>query len=153
MEEEVSDVVKISIELSLTAIVLSVIVVFGILSNVAYSDKRVIDSSTAYMNDLGDLYYYNDKIVTASDALELMMTYPMQYDYIFEFCDVNGAVYETRERRREKQMETGDYREYWSESSLRSMIDGYEKDRFNSELVRNVDGQSVGAIKFTYQEG
>lgn len=153
MENEVSDSIRIAVELIITALLLTMIVLFGFVSNRAVDDKARADSAAEYMNEITDLYWYDDRVVTASDAMELMMTYPGQYNYYFEYRGPDGTAFDERSREIEKQSDTGDVREYWSESSLREMIDGFEKSSFTSTLIRNPDGQSVGGILFVYQEG
>lgn len=153
MENEVSDYIKISAELIITALILTTIVGFASIGYATADYKSRSETAAEYMNDLTDLYWYNDRVVTASDALELMMTYPGKYDYYFEYRAPDGNLIESRSRVRDEQLDSGDATTYWSEKSLRSMIDGYEKSSFNSELIKNPDGYSIGAIKFTYQEG
>ena len=153
MENEVSDSIRIAVELIITALLLTMIVLFGFVSNRAVDDKDRADSAAEYMNEITDLYWYDDRVVTASDAMELMMTYPGQYNYYFEYRGPDGTAFDERSREIEKQSDAGDIREYWSESSLREMIDGFEKSSFTSTLIRNPDGQSVGGILFVYQEG
>lgn len=153
MENEVSDSIRIAVELIITALLLTMIVLFGFVSNRAVDDKARADSAAEYMNEITDLYWYDDRVVTASDAMELMMTYPGQYNYYFEYRGPDGTTFDERSREIEKQSDAGDIREYWSESSLREMIDGFEKSSFTSTLIRNPDGQSVGGILFVYQEG
>lgn len=153
MENEVSDSIRIAVELIITALLLTMIALFGFVSNRAVDDKARADSAAEYMNEITDLYWYDDRVVTASDAMELMMTYPGQYNYYFEYRGPDGTAFDERSREIEKQSDAGDVREYWSESSLREMIDGFEKSSFTSTLIRNPDGQSVGGILFVYQEG
>ena len=81
------------------------------------------------------------------------MTYPGQYNYYFEYRGPDGTAFDERSREIEKQSDAGDVREYWSVSSLREMIDGFEKSSFTSTLISKPDGQSVGGILFVYQEG
>ena len=105
------------------------------------------------MEDICNLYWYDNRIVTASDAVMAMMSYPMQYDFIIEFRAPDGNLIERREKTVANQLENGDYREYWSETSIREMVKGYELANFKSEIITNASKQSVVGLLFTYQEG
>lgn len=153
MEHEVSSTIRISVELILTALIIAIIALFSVFGYQAYANKQIKNDQSSYMEDICNLYWYDDRIVTASDAVMAMMSYPMQYDFIIEFRAPDGNLIERRERTVANQLENGDYREYWSETSIREMVKGYELANFKSEIITNARKQSVVGLLFTYQEG
>lgn len=153
MEHEASDIVRLSVELIIVSLIVSMIAMFGSLSYRAYGYKQLTSGEYQQIEDITNLYWYDNKIVNASDAVQLMLTYPMKYTYIFEYRDTDGTLIERRVRSLDDQESNKVYKDYWSESGIRRMVDGYETSTFSANLLTNGSKSSIYGVIFTCQEG
>lgn len=153
MEHELSDSIRISVELVLISLILAIVGVLGFMSYRAYNNKQLNAGNASYMQSLKELYWYDNKVVNASDAVELMMTYPIKYTYIFEYRAPDGTLIERRVRSAEDQADSTVPKGYWSESGVRYMVSGHELDSFSATLLTNGAQESVYGVMFTCQEG
>lgn len=153
MEREIDTIIHIAIELMLCALLISAIACCAILGNKMLAHKLYDDGNEAYMQDIADLYYYNNKVVTGSDILELMLTYTRDYSYWINYYDASGNVVDSIEISKSKESLTGDYREYWSEKSLREFMNGHEKTKYTANIVRYSGGNGVAGVQFDCKEG
>ena len=151
MEQPISEYIKISVELILTALLLTFIIRYASLSDRAYNLNYTEDYSNSVLGSHATLYMYDNKIITASDAIELMYSYPLDYEYEIRFLDSNGnEIKPTVYKSKANQIETGKYKDYWSDVELASIFKGYEYEQFKSQLVRFDGTDIVKTVVFTY---
>ena len=69
------------------------------------------------------------------------------------YYDASGNVVESIEISKSKESLNGDYREYWSEKSLREFMNGHEKTKYTANIVRYSGGNGVAGVQFDCKEG
>lgn len=74
MDEEINGMIHLSMEILLCALLLSCIVILGGAGHRLYANKVDHNGQTDYMYAKSDLFHYDDKIVTGSDIMELILT-------------------------------------------------------------------------------
>lgn len=150
MEHEVEGVVYITLELIIAAIVIGAIAVCAFLGGKMTINKELNTSYEENIQSKTQLYYYDNKMVSGSDSLELMLTYTKNYTYIFIFYDASGNEADRKEVSYEKELESGDYKEFWSEKSLRNVVNGYEKSKFVANIIKDESSGVIQGVKFEY---
>ena len=152
MERELDNIIHIAIELILSAAIITAIACCAVLGNKMMAYKLNDDGNKAYMQDIADLYYYNNKVVTGSDIMELMLTYTRDYSYWINYYDAAGNIAESVEISKNKESESGSYMDYWSEKSLREFIAGHEKTKYTANIVRYSGGNGIAGVQFDCKE-
>ena len=151
MEREVEVSIFLSVELILTSILLGFIVVLALIGTNMANNKNLNDSYNMTIQANSKLYYYNNKIITGSDAIELMLTYTQTYDYIYIIYDSVGNVSSRIEISRAEEEKSGDFEHYWSEQSLRDTLKGYEDKPFIANVIQDKATGESKAIQFEYK--
>lgn len=151
MDREVESVVMITIEVLLCSLVISIIGVFANYGYQAYNTREFRLSEKKNMESLAELYYYNGRTVSYSDAMELILTHTRDYEYVFEIYNSSNVKDNTLSITIAKGNEAGNTSLYWSEDNLKQLFEskGYSELTFSSTLIRGVDGSSIKGVKFT----
>ena len=157
------------------SIIILIIGVFSIYSYEVYDAHDKKTAETANTEELARLYYYNNRSVTFSDAMELILTYTDNYTYTFcrydsasgSYTDavIIGKVDNKRNFLKYTPWydivgnapsiaytydvhDTHDYRLYWTESSIKSYLENYMDSKFNATIELGVDRHNVENIVF-----
>lgn len=143
MERELSETIKICIELIVIASVIAVVAVF---SRLTYSAETMIDqakAAEANVADEAELYYYNNKVVSGADVVDCILKYPRTYDFKVTIGDTTYTFdYAT-----EKSSKLG--LELWTENYILTVVTPNDLLKsFKSEIIRDSTGYSVIGVAF-----
>ena len=81
MERGVTDVLQIALELVLCSLLLGAIVLCTISGRTLQTVKANSDDAYTIVANKADLYYYDNRMVTTSDIIELILTNTNKYEY------------------------------------------------------------------------
>lgn len=154
MEDEVGSAIHLSIDLILTAIIISVIATFATVSYKAYNTKMRADSVVDYLELKGKFYNYDSKTVSGSDIISVIENNARMYK--FEIKTNHGTYVISTEN--ERRVLGSDHKmrgkSIWSADYIKEILGKDVFDtKFKSELVYSDKNSEVMiGIKFT-QEG
>ena len=158
MDREIEYTTKLAIEVMLCAMIIFACGFFGSLSRTAYINRANEKVYQEYVENMANLYYYNDKIVHGSDIVELILSHPREYDYYFYDSSnkLVGSLTAAGETAYSSTYE--DHLYYWSESSIRKAGDTARGDSaqrylgdeqsFHAVLVRDTIDYKIKGVKF-----
>ena len=149
MEKEVSLAYKIAIDLILTAVVLGIVVAFTIVSHDVYNLKLRQDTTTINIRNYAELYEYNDKIVSGSDIVDIILLYARVYD--FKIDTDTETIYFDSTAESEINSQTGLIYglDLWSKETINRKLGTFINDSFKSEIELDDTGTYVVGITFT----
>ena len=146
MEREIDDIVRLALELIMCALVVGAVALCAIAGNTLYFNKQLKDGNNAHLSQAAELYYYNNKVVTGSNAIELMLTHTRDYRYTFNYYDASGNLIDSVEISRK--YEGGNYQDYWSVESISSKLKGLEKSKFSATLDMYSGNSGIAGVIF-----
>lgn len=155
MDKELDYLTRFALELILCALILGVCAAAGIAGRRAYESKLNKETEVANLKDFSTLYYYNDRIVTGNDIIELLMEHPKEYQY---YVIIDGkSEDDLRQMQFTKASEKSylndiknDYKGFWSEKRIRDAFKGYENLKFKANLVRVSGANDITGVQFVY---
>lgn len=158
MEGEISTSVRLSLELLICAVLVSIVSLCFALGYGLYEGREEDKEAQQLLQDKSKFYYYDDRSVTGDDAIELIMKYTRDYDYYFAIYDSNGNLVQTFEMSKDDEKLKRDLpepdkvtlQEYWSEASIRKTLEGWEGQHFNASLIKGHGNSYVTGILFEY---
>lgn len=163
MEQSINGIVKIAIELIICALVLGAIAACGTLGNSVYYQRKAYEGEIDYLESKSELFYYDNKMVSGADIIELMLTHTGNYSYYIRYYNTGGALSEefkfdaVTERKYTKNKNKDDP-PFWSYSHIYGVLsdgdDGveFQKRKFKSTLVRDPGNSYISAIVLEYRE-
>lgn len=89
MENEVSQTIKLAVEIIIVGILLFIISFFSYYSYAIYNKTNEDESSKQLVTESNTLYYYNDKDVNSSDVIDCIIGNARTYEFIISY---NGEV-------------------------------------------------------------
>lgn len=143
MHREISESLKLGVEIALTAVIIAVVAAFGYMSHVGEIIVDRHDMAKTYMAAASELYYYNDKIVKGSDVVDCILTYPRTY--VFEV--VMGDTTYTFDH--DTEVSSGEGLNLWSIEYISTVISGSDMNNsFTSKFIKNDTGDIIEGIRF-----
>ena len=81
MNREVNEAIRMTVEILLTAALITVVTMCAYFANSAEFYMNRDAAIEAKMTAMSDFYHYNNKMVKGSDITDCIITYPRQYDF------------------------------------------------------------------------
>lgn len=143
MHREISETIKICIELVTMSVIVGIVVVLSGLTSKAENIIVQYETAKAVVQDEAALYYYNNKLVTGADVVDCILKYPRTYDFKVTIGD---KTY-TFDRATEISSKLG--LELWSEDYILTVVkpDDLVKS-FRSEIIRDDTGYTILGVRF-----
>lgn len=143
MHREISETIKICIELIAISVIVSIVVIFSSLTASAESTILQYKSAQNTVQDEAALYYYNNKLVTGADVVDCILKYPRTYDFKVTI----GEKTYTFDRATEISSKLG--LKLWSEDYILTVVkpDDLVKS-FRSEIIRDDTGYTILGVRF-----
>lgn len=153
MHREIEYTTSLALELILCGLLLAVCAVCAMMGNKVYATKLEDKGKTSQMQDMAELFYYNNKIVSDSDAMELILTHTRDYEYWFcEPTDFNADHATKMNKTNERIFSTSaeKQREYWSEGNVRKIMNTVAPGttKYNAYLIRRTSSSGIVGVKF-----
>lgn len=143
MEREVHEALRLGIDLVITATIISIIATFTFLSYSTYAIKNRQDSVRVNTETYSELYEYNNRAVSGSDVVDIIITYARVFD--FE-VDINGRIV-TFDGVSESKNNIGV--KLWSKDNITRELGDSVNGKFKSELLKSSDGELILGLRFT----
>lgn len=153
MERGVTDVLHIALELVLCSLLLGAIVLCTISGRTLQTVKANSDDAYTIVANKADLYYYDNRMVTTSDIIELILTNTNKYEYEINIVDAGGNITETREFSVADALANHKSKGYWSEENVGQFVKGLENCKFVSVLRCAPGSNDVDGVLFYYTGG
>lgn len=153
MERGVTDVLQIALELVLCSLLLGAIVLCTISGRTLQTVKANSDDAYTIVANKADLYYYDNRMVTTSDIIELILTNTNKYEYEINIVDAGGNITETREFSAADALANNKSKGYWSEENVGQFVKGLENCKFVSVLRCAPGSNDVDGVLFYYTGG
>ena len=154
MENELDTSLHIAIELILCALIIGAVGICCTVGFKAYYNKVNTDSINAVTAEKAELFYYDNKVVSGSDALELILKNTRNYSYWFEKY-AGGNLVESLEISTDLESVapadydgTWSYTVYWSEMNIRKLLSNKTRNKYQSVIVYDDSGNSIMGLKF-----
>ncbi len=149
MEKEIGLAYKIAIELIITSVVLGVVVAFTLVSNDMYSLKTRQDTTTVNMRNYAELYEYDDKVVTGSDIVDIVLLYSRVYDFNIETDHETINFNSVAERDIDSYTGKPYGISLWSREVINRKLGTFINSKFTSKINLDDTGTYVIGITFT----
>ena len=156
MDTEINSITHLALELIICALIIGAVGICYVLGYGMYYDKMRIDSQTSVTESLADFYYFDDRIVTGSDALELIMRQTRNYKYVFEIYAgdtiVNSVEISTKNEDTAPSgysPSTWTYRDYWSEKHIRDLLQNFIQEKYTATLIYDSSNSYIQGVLFT----
>ena len=153
MERGVTDVLQIALELVLCSLLLGAIVLCTISGRTLQTVNANSDDAYTIVANKADLYYYDNRMVTTSDIIELILTNTNKYEYEINIVDAGGNITETREFSVADALANHKSKGYWSEENVGQFVKGLENCKFVSVLRCAPGSNDVDGVLFYYTGG